>query len=88
MSFGAYYRKENSLASGRVWHNRFWDHIIRDEKDLQRHVDYIHFNPVKHGLVKSPFEWEYSSVSRYYPNKEWNFDIKLAEEFESGEFGE
>lgn len=88
MSFAAYYRKKNGLASGRVWHNRFWDHIIRDNNDMQRHVNYIHFNPVKHGLVKSPFEWEYSSVFQFYPNKEWDFDIKLAGKFDSGEFGE
>lgn len=36
---------------GRVWQNRFWDHVIRDENDLRRHLDYIHFNPVKHGIV-------------------------------------
>jgi len=88
MSFAAYYRKENGLLSGRVWQNRFWDHIIRDDNDMQRHVDYVHFNPVKHGLAKSPFEWEYSSVFQFYPEREWKFDLKLAEEFESGEFGE
>ncbi len=58
-----------------VWQSRFWEHLIRDEKDLYRHIEYIHFNPVKHGLVNSPSEWKYSSFDTYlrsgvYP-KEW-----------------
>jgi putative transposase len=48
-----------------VWQRRFWEHQIRDETDFIRHVEYIHYNPVKHGLVKAPIEWEYSSF-RYY----------------------
>ena len=88
MSFASLFRKANDMRSGRVWQNRFWDHIIRDEDDLQRHVDYIHFNPVKHGIVKSPFEWEHSSVFQFYPEKDWHFDMKLAAKFESGDFGE
>jgi len=41
MSFAAYYRKRMNMQSGRVWQNRFWDHIIRDQDDLNRHIDYI-----------------------------------------------
>lgn len=48
-----------------VWQQRFWEHQIRDEKDFAAHVDYIHYNPVKHGLVKSPRDWEYSTFHRY-----------------------
>jgi putative transposase len=48
-----------------VWQRRYWEHQIRDEKDFARHVEYIHYNPVKHGLVNSPGEWEYSSFIRY-----------------------
>ena len=48
-----------------VWQRRFWEHLIRDEDDLNRHVDYIHFNPVKYGLVNSPKDWPYSSFHRY-----------------------
>lgn len=48
-----------------VWQRRFWEHQIRDEQDYIRHVDYIHYNPVKHGLAKSPMEWQYSSFHRY-----------------------
>ncbi len=48
-----------------IWQRRYWEHQIRDETDLQRHVDYIHYNPVKHGLVKQVADWPYSSFSRY-----------------------
>ncbi len=48
-----------------IWQRRYWEHWIRDENDLKRHVDYIHYNPVKHGLVTSPDNWEYSSFQRY-----------------------
>ncbi len=88
MSFASLYRKAHGMRSGRVWQNRFWDHIIRDEDDLRRHVDYIHFNPVKHGMVKSPFEWKQSSVFQYHPEEDWHFDLKLAEKFEGMDFGE
>jgi putative transposase len=48
-----------------VWQNRYWEHALRDEADMARHVDYIHFNPVKHGLVAAVREWPYSSFHRY-----------------------
>ena len=48
-----------------VWQRRFWEHTIRDEVDWQRHLDYIHYNPVKHGLVSCPHLWEYSSFHRW-----------------------
>ncbi|MAX24261.1 MAG: transposase [Phycisphaeraceae bacterium] len=48
-----------------IWQRRFWEHLIRDEKDLHQHVDYIHFNPVKHGYVNRPVDWQYSSIHRY-----------------------
>jgi len=40
-----------------VWQRRFWEHLIRNDEDWRRHMDYIHYNPVKHGLVTSPWEW-------------------------------
>jgi putative transposase len=70
-SFSMNFRKLNGNGIGRVWQYRFWDHIIRDEKDLQRHLDYIHYNPVKRGLVKNPFDYHYSSINNYreyYPD--------------------
>ena len=46
-----------------IWQRRFWEHLIRDDTDFKRHFDYIHYNPVKHGLVSKPIDWEYSSFS-------------------------
>lgn len=48
-----------------VWQRRFWEHTIRDEDDLERHLHYIHCNPVKHGLVACPHLWPYSSFHRW-----------------------
>ena len=48
-----------------IWQRRYWEHQIRNETDLQRHVDYIHYNPVKHGLVEQVADWPYSSFNRY-----------------------
>jgi putative transposase len=48
-----------------IWQRRFWEHLIRDDRDLERHVDYIHWNPVKHGYVRSPAHWPYSSFHDY-----------------------
>ena len=66
-------RRSNKERS--VWQRRFWEHQIRDEDDFKRHVEYIHHNPVKHGLVGSPKEWAYSSFHRYVRSglydKEW-----------------
>ena len=47
-----------------LWQRRFWEHTIRDDRDYERHIDYIHFNPVKHGLVSRVSEWPHSSVYR------------------------
>ena len=44
-----------------VWQRRFWEHAIRDEHDYERHVDYLHFNPVRHGLAVCPHGWAHSS---------------------------
>lgn len=48
-----------------LWQRRFWEHQIRDECDFERHVDYIHWNPVKHGYVRTVIEWPYSSFHRF-----------------------
>jgi putative transposase len=47
-----------------IWQRRYWEHLIRDEKDFQAHMDYVHINPVKHGLVKCVVEWPYSTFHR------------------------
>lgn len=48
-----------------IWQRRYWEHLIRDEEDLERHVAYIHGNPVKHGYVTKAADWPYSSIHRY-----------------------
>jgi putative transposase len=48
-----------------VWQRRFWEHALRDERDYQTHFDYLHFNPVKHCLVKNVIDWPYSSFHRW-----------------------
>jgi len=72
-----------------VWQRRFWDHLIRDETDFQRHFDYIHWNPVKHGYVQQVKDWPYSTFPRFvaqglYPPdwggiNEENADISFGE---------
>ena len=65
LSFSLSYRHRAGLTQGRLWQYRFWDRIIRDQEELNRHIDYIHYNPVKHGLSDNPFAWRYSSASQY-----------------------
>jgi len=48
-----------------IWQRRFWEHRLRDEDDFSRHADYIHFNPVKHGVAQSVADWPYSTFHRY-----------------------
>jgi putative transposase len=48
-----------------LWQRRYWEHTIRDDEDYARHVDYIHYNPVKHGLVNRVRDWPYSSFHHY-----------------------
>jgi putative transposase len=48
-----------------VWQRRYWEHVIRNEKDFQDHIDYIHINPVKHGLVERPGDWPHSTFSQW-----------------------
>ena len=62
-----------------IWQSRYWEHLIRDEKDLAAHMDYIHWNPVKHGLVTSPEAWPHSSWHRYKDdwNREWKPDTPV-----------
>jgi putative transposase len=58
-----------------IWQRRYWAHLITDEKDYNAHIDYVHINPLKHGLVKQVSDWPYSTFHRYvdkgvYP-KDW-----------------
>ena len=89
LSFSARLRRRLGRRSGRTWQYRFWDHIIRDQADMNRHIDYIHYNPVKHALVHSPFDWKYSSIHEDTYHDVYASDWGTGEvlSFE-GEFGE
>jgi len=64
-----------------VWQRRFWEHMIRDENDYDKHVEYIHYNPVKHGFVDAPAEWQHSTFHRFITNglypKDWGAEKKI-----------
>jgi putative transposase len=63
-----------------IWQRRYWEHAIRNDDDLARHIDYIHFNPVKHGLVQCVVDWPHSSFHRYVERGElpgdWGGDMR------------
>ena len=63
---------------GNLWQRRFWEHLIRDEEDFAKHCDYIHYNPVKHGLCKAPGELQFSSWHRFVAQgfycQDWGVD--------------
>jgi len=72
---------------GTVWQRRFWEHLIRDDDDLARHVDYVHYNPVKHGYVRQAIDWPFSSFHRFVERgwlpADWGCGYAL-----DGDFGE
>ena len=55
-----------------IWQRRFWEHLIEDENDWKRHLDYIHYNPVKHGYASLPRDWEFSTLRRYIAMGEYD----------------
>ena len=71
-----------------IWQRRYWEHFIRDDADLERHVDYIHFNPVKHRLVTRVVDWPHSSFHRFVKRgllaSDWGGDLMDI----TGSFGE
>ena len=72
-----------------LWQRRYWEHQIRDENDLHRHIDYIHFNPVKHGLVASTDQWSHSTFHRYVREGQLPANWMVGNEPSmDGEFGE
>jgi len=70
-----------------LWHRRFWEHQVRDEQDFERHVDYIHFNPVKHGWVMRARDWPYSSLHRFVREGRLRADWGISAGID-GQFGE
>lgn len=59
----------NDAGEYNLWQRRFWEHTIRDNEDLNNHINYIHYNPVKHGLVEQVSEWPYSSFHHFRATK-------------------
>ncbi len=89
LSFSYHYRERLHLPKGRVWQYRFWDHIIRNQEDLNRHIDYIHYNPVKHGMTGDIRRYRYSSFHDYCERGYYEDDWGRGETIEfDGEFGE
>ncbi len=83
-------RSASKIAKGErgIWQRRYWEHTLRDEEDSQRHVDYIHYNPVRHKHVERVADWPHSSFHRYveagvYPGN-WGGSGVVSD----GEFGE
>ena len=71
-----------------IWQRRYWEHAIRDDTDLANHIDYIHFNPVKHGYVSRVGDWPHSTFHRFVARgvlpPDWGGDIREV----PGAFGE
>jgi putative transposase len=80
--------RANKSGEYPIWQRRFWEHTIRDTGDLERHVDYIHYNPVKHGFVPRVRDWPHSSFHRYvkmgWLPTEWAGDNRES----TGQYGE
>ncbi|HET7832772.1 MAG TPA: transposase [Gallionella sp.] len=72
-----------------IWQRRYWEHQVRDEDDFARHVDYIHYNPVKHGYVKSPCDWPHSSFHRFVRagilSADWGAEYAASPDLQCGE---
>ena len=81
-------RSKVSRREKGIWQRRYWEHGIRDDADLERHVDYIHFNPVKHGHVTRVVDWQHSSFHRFVERgllpPDWGGELKDV----AGSFGE
>ncbi len=55
----------NSRSNSKIWQHRYWEHLVRDEQDFCNHLNYIHWNPVKHQLVSAVKEWPFSTFHFY-----------------------
>ena len=76
-----YFQRQTKLSAAKkkrrersIWQRRFWEHSLQSEKDLANHLDYIHYNPVKHGYCHSPSQWPYSSFHKYLANGAYTND--------------
>ena len=71
-----------------IWQRRYWEHYIRDNNDYQKHIAYIHYNPVKHGYVKQAKNWPYSTLHYYIANNIISADWGCFEKESNEIFGE
>jgi putative transposase len=71
-----------------LWQRRYWEHQIRDEADYQRHMDYVHYNPVRHGLVARAIDWPHSSFQRYHASGVYGENWATANKTDDLGFGE
>ncbi|MEA5079221.1 MAG: transposase [Anaerolineaceae bacterium] len=65
-------RKNRNEAA--IWQRRFWEHTIADEADLETHIDYIHYNPIKHGYVQKAIDWPFSSFAKFVHKGVYDLD--------------
>lgn len=87
LSFSRKLRYNNPI--GPIWQKRFWDHAIRDERDFENHFHYVHFNPLHHSLVASPFDWRWSSIHQYVKEGFYQDDwSSIYSQLTGGDFGE
>lgn len=66
-------RSINNNRESNIWQRRYWEHTIRDENDLYKHIDYIHYNSMKHHNI-TPKDWEYSSFKKFVKNGYYDID--------------
>jgi putative transposase len=71
-----------------IWQRRYWEHTLRNEEDFERHADYIHFNPIKHGLVPRVRDWPHSSFARMVRNGDYPQDWAGDNRDDTRDFGE
>ena len=96
-SYGNQFQSSENIGDSRqkrresgIWQRRFWEHQIRDDLDFERHMDYLHWNPVKHGYVQKVKDWPFSSFHRLAAQRIYPPDWGEAEmsKVETGKFGE
>ena len=71
-----------------IWQRRFWEHQIRDEPDFAAHADYLHYNPVKHGLVARTVDWPHSTFHRFVERGVYSRDWGVSNAANGLRFGE
>ncbi len=69
-----------------IWQRRYWEHVIRDQRDYEQHLDYIHYNPVKHGHAASPKDWPYSSFLKWVESGAYSLDWAASDEVKRVDF--